>query len=231
MLVGFGLLVVLAGPVGLLAEDRPRLPVLRVDDVFVASSPGAQVPHSDPETLSVRPVCNATPSTGQAAVAYRVRQSEVWSTLEFGLCRRPVYRPGGVSLLLRSPDGADLDAVIPVGGWIPLQRWAGADAQIGLTLPGGSVWRALDSTLPCRIRTTHLRRFSTPIASFQGEPVKGGSVLVGATVQATFDCSGLPAFERGGAPIDLRGEVTVRNCEGVRSVIPPPALPTDCEKG
>ena len=197
---------------------------------MIASAPGAVVPRPDPGEFSDYPTCNVAASTGTASVSYRVPPTQEWTKLALPLCHPPGFRPGAVSLSFGSPQGAQFQAVIPVDGWIPHQRWRGADAQIGFRLTGDSVWwLAWDADLPCRIRTHVLRRFMAPIAAFEGEPTPDGKVLVGATVQASFGCTHLPLFKiPGAAPVDLKGELSARNCEGTIRVVPPPALPAGC---
>lgn len=227
LIVGFGVLVVLAGLVGVLARAG-RAPAAKPEDVVVGSSPGAHVALPQPGTTPEPSACTATPSTGDGTVVYRVGPDDSWAKLDLTLCHPPGYRPGGVALSLRSPEGAVLQTVIPAGGWIPNQNWRGADAQIELTLMSGRVWRAEDAALPCRMRTSLLRRFFAPITSFYGEQADG-TVLVGASVRASFECSKLPLIKGGGAPVDLRGELTIRNCEGIASVVPPPRLSARCD--
>jgi hypothetical protein len=198
--------------------------------VMVASAPGAVVPRPDPGSFSDNPPCKATPSTGQATVFYRVVPAEEWRKLALPLCQPPGFRPGAVSLSFGRPDGPQFDAVIPVGGWIPYQRWQGSDAQISFRLTGDSIWwLAWDADLPCRIRTEAIRHFLAPVVAFEGEPTPDGKVLVGASVQASFDCTHLPLFKiPGAAPVDLKGELSAQNCEGTARVLPPPALPVGC---
>jgi hypothetical protein len=140
------------------------------------------------------------------------------------------FRPGAVSLSFGSPQGVQFDAVIPVGGWVPYQRWRGSDAQIGFRLTADAIWwLASDADLPCRIRTDAVRRLMAPIATFEGEPTPNGKVLVGASVGASFDCTHLPLFKIRGAPaVDLKGELSAGNCQGTVRVLPPPSLPAGC---
>lgn len=226
--VGFALVVVLAASVAIFPDGPPRPRVLLVDVVMVPSAPDARVPRPAPGSFTFPPVCDVTPSTGRATVSYRIGGTGRWEDLDFALCRPPGYSPGGTGFLFRSPQGIDLGVKVPVTGWIPNQRWRGADAQIGFTLPDGRVWLAWDRAMPCRIRTAHLRHFRAPIVSFHDEPTEGGA-LVGASARASLECRRLPRFEGTGPPVDLRGELTVSNCEGVRSVVPPPRLRAGCE--
>jgi hypothetical protein len=227
LVVGLVVLFVLAGLVGLLTKGSGG-PEVKPDDVVLAASPGAHVPIPRPGSQSEGPACRATSSTGGAMVFYRIRSSVDWTTLKLDLCNPPGYRPGAVSLLFRSAEGVALDAVIPAGGWTPQEHRPGTDAQIGLVLPGGLAWRAWDAALPCRIRTNRLRRYMAPITSFWGDRTDG-NYLVGASVQASFDCSGLPLSEAAGAPVDLRAELTVQNCEGTAAVVPAPPLSARCD--
>lgn len=226
--VGFVVLALLAALVGALAEGKPRAIELRADDVVVDTAPGAQVPRLDVELSEGRPVCTAVGLTGGASLSYRLRPDGEWEDVKLALCRPTGFSPGAVGVLLRGP-GLDLEAVIPVNGWRPNQKWLGADAQIGLVLQDGTAWRAWDAALPCRIRTSRLRRFFAPAASFQGEPTEpNAKVLVGAWVEASFECSGLPRMGGRGPAVDLRGELAVQNCEGAAAVVPPPQIPPDC---
>jgi hypothetical protein len=188
------------------------------------------VPRPDLGSFSDNPPCNVTPSTGEATVFYRVGPTQDWTKLAIPLCHQPGFRPGAVTLSFGSPQGVQFDAVIPAGDWVPYQRWRGFDAQIGFRLTADSIWwLAWDADLPCRIRTDALRRFMVPIAAFEGEPTPNGKVLVGASVRASFDCSRLPLFKIPGAPsVDLKGELSARNCEGTARVLPPPTLPAGC---
>lgn len=229
LLIGLALVVLLAGAVAVMprtghpGELRPQV-------VMVPSAPGAVVPRPDLGSFSDKPPCKATPSTGEATFFYRVAPAEEWTKLALRLCQPPGLRPGAVSLSFGTPEGPQFEAVIPTGGWIPYQRWRGSDAQISFRLTGDSSWwLAWDADLPCRIRTDPIRQFMAPIAAFEGEPTPDGKVLVGASVRASFDCTRLPLFKiPDAASVDLKGELSARNCEGTARVLPPPALPAGC---
>ena len=225
--VGIGLLALMAGLVGPLAKDGRRPVVLRTDDVFVPSHPGAYVPRPAASKMAAPPVCTATALTGTATAAYRTNPRDAWDTLDFGLCQPPEYQPGGVGLLLRGPSGAVLEAVIPVGDWLPHQYRRDAAAQLGLALQKDLAWKARGAALPCQIRTTLLRRFFVSVTSYQGD-LRNGRALVGAAVRASFECSGLPPVEGRREPLEFRGELMVRNCEGNKFVVPPPTAPPTC---
>lgn len=228
LFIGIGLVVLLAAAVG--AIPRAGRSTELAGDVVVASAPGAVVPRPDPGSLVDNPPCNVTPSTGEATVFYRVAPRQEWTKLAMTLCHPPGFSPGAVGLSFRSPEGAQLRAVIPASGWRPHQRWRGFDAQIDFRLTVDSTsWLAWDADLPCRIQTDALRRFFAPIVVFEGEPTPNGKVLIGASVRASFDCTQLPLFKvPGAAPVDVRGELSTRNCEGTARVLPPPALPAGC---
>lgn len=228
LVVGLGVIVALAVLVGVLGNEGQR-PGWKPHDVVVASSPGAHVPLPSGEVRSGEAACTADPSTGQSTVFYRVHPNEEWAKIDFNLCNPPGFRPGAVALNFRSPHGAVLEAVIPFGGWTPHERRPGTDAQIGLVLPGGPAWRAWDAALPCRVRTQNFRRFMAPITAFWGERMDGNH-LVGASVRALVDCSGIPLSGANGMAVDLSSELTVQNCEGVAAVVPAPALSPRCDR-
>jgi hypothetical protein len=229
LLVGLVLVVLLAGAVAVMPNaGRPE--VLNPQVVLVASPPGAVVPRPDLGSLVDSPPCKASPSTGAASLSFRVAPAEDWTKVTLPLCQPPGFRPGAVSVSFGSPEGPQFEAVVPVAGWIPYQRWQGSDAQISFRLTGDSIWwLARDADLPCRIRTDTVRQFLAPIAAFEGEPTPDGKVLVGAAVRASFDCKRLPLFKiAGAAPVDLKGELSALNCQGTARVVPPPTLPPGC---
>jgi hypothetical protein len=228
LLIGLVLVVALAGALVALPAQQDHQE-LKPDDVFVASAPGASVSRLDWNSTSDYPPCDVLPSTGEASISYRVPPVSEWTTLTVPLCHAPGFRPGAVALTFGTQYGVQFGAVIPVGGWIPYQQWQGIDAQIGFRLTADSLWwLAWDEDLPCRIRTNRLRRYMAPITAFEGEPTPDGKVLVGASVQASFDCTHLPLDKiRGAVPVDLKGELTARNCQNTR-VQPPPPIPAEC---
>jgi hypothetical protein len=235
-LIGLGFVVLLAGAVAAMPRTgRPGTVkteevTVKTEEVMVGSAPGAVVTRFDPTSITDYPPCDVTPSTGAATILYRVVPTQDWTKTILPLCHPPGFRPGAVSLTFGTQLGIHFGAVIPLGGWVPYQRWQGNDAQINFRLTADSVWwMAWDKDLPCRIGTETLRRFMTPIKAFEGEPLPDGRVQVGAQVRASFDCVGLPLFKiPGAAPVDLKGELMVRNCEATARVLPPPALPPGC---
>jgi hypothetical protein len=218
LFAGLGLLAALAALVGVVSGTPP------------AARPEFVTVEADPEAQMIAPThssdsCRASPETGSVAFEYRIAGR--WTELRLPLCTPPTYLPGGALLFFahEPTEGPSFGADIPAGGWVAHQRWRGADARIQVQLDG-RVWGANDSALPCHIRTEAMRLYAAPARDpFDNATVH---VAIGGTVRARFACTGIPPRQGGGPALDLRGQLSVRNCEGASKVDPAVVIEATC---
>lgn len=221
LLVGFGIVVAVACMTVLVGGGNGLV------DIVVASSEEAEVPlpGGDLPLPPSESQCNGKPATGELEL--EVRRDGSWKSHTLGVCHWPSYSPGGVAFSFRDRRRElSVGLRVPASGWSAGQKWRGADASVRVGMRGGE-WFADDRALPCDIGDVVLRRYFAPISSYWDEP-GNGRFLIGAVGEASFSCTALPSFPRKGDPIEVRGRLSVRNCEGRQEIVPPPVISARC---